>query len=67
MALQCGNNEAGRIVMEGVVACAATLPHLLATTAEGKHAILNETCWPKYEVNPGAYLGLCRLGSCLGR
>ena len=31
VALQCGNNEAEMIVMEGEGACVGTLPHLLST------------------------------------
>jgi hypothetical protein len=38
------NNEAERIVMEGVGACVGTLPHLLpAATAEEKHTVLKKT------------------------
>ena len=43
MALQCGNYEAERMVMEGVCDCVGTLQHLLSTAAEGKHTILKET------------------------
>jgi hypothetical protein len=42
VALQCGNNEAEGIVMEGGGACVGTLPHLLAATAGRKHTILKK-------------------------
>ena len=38
-----GNNEAGKIVVEGVGACVGTLPHSLSAVAEGKHTILMKT------------------------